>query len=1184
MKKFNNHTILVLGFLLSLTTSVQLWANPVDVATARRVAFNFMRLQGYDISSPKEMANVSNILGLGNIYVFNTPDRPGYVVVSADDCCTPILAFSSQGFFPEHPHRILRTWYNDYNNLIEALSTQKAESAFASRWEALLNDNQAKEGGDGTETSPAKYSMTTEWGTGAGYNKYCPFDPEGDGYHANAGSLAVAAAQIINYWGQKPSCHNNWNDPYENQTGTTSDNSYRYYLVPSECWDSTLADNRPFAHPFYHGTKTYDDPLYGTQYANFGRSYDFDCFPDKKDQPYDPTQQRYYDADSMALFIYHVGVSLEMQYDKVNSLPRQSVSNALADGLGTHWGYENSQSIRTPRMYHFNSANSSIHYKNGLKRESRFGRPFILEFKDTTTSYIHYSVCDGYYKDAATADEYAHLNLCDGGDGNAFYNLIIDDSTYIINGEAYGSSHYIEFQQNPPHYTPQIVLTYIYSFTPNPYWFHTDKDYAELNEDYGSENIRVFVPSPYPPSTNFILDLDIKEYLNRAQSGLVKYTVSDGVMYWFAGRNDEWQNPDPVCGFNIKLNLRKSTPNDLGNGNPYSTITTVFDNSIHETTFRYSPAPWSSLPQNTTSAFWNTQSLYEDTTFTIPIYYSTFNTPDTIICDNGEFDYAVSSEDLHSEGCRIQQHWGIAFAPELFSGYDTIIGFQYYATDTEPTCGIIYETNHGYLDTTAEWPYQCRGQAENCQATEEGWNTHLFSTPRLVSTWTSNGTKPFWIELSARNNGLGAWAATSTGSTNSSSRSFLCRPSENENGSLDVGIAGEWNTGEWTEVTGNIQWMIRPLVKGNSIPKPYKVKTDFMECPNISWYAPENYRKFQIVIGEKGYIPGNADSLASIYVPADECDHEQGTNYFEKHLCDLYYGREEGPILQDGKDYDAYIRIIGDYNMAGPWSDPGTLEAPCYNIQQLPFSEDFKNGCPRCWTDESEGYLTWLINSGLWIEHLYNPDSTVAAKDGSGTGSGSEETFAMLVTPEIDFSSITPSQIAQLSFLQRQTCAVQADTDYMDVLYRVFEGYPIYDWSAWTTLKRDTVTNTNIEAVVIDLPSPTSTWATIQFAFNINVKKSVMAVFSDLLIQAVPRPATPAPDNAAPPMYPNPSAGVFTVDCPDVQEIEALDVMGRSVKKVVNTNVIDITNRPPGTYMLRVTTGAGVSVGKVSKK
>ncbi|MCQ2298693.1 MAG: C10 family peptidase [Bacteroidales bacterium] len=1180
MKKFNNHTILVLGFLLSLTTSVQLWANPVDVATARRVAFNFMRLQGYDISSPKEMANVSNILGLGNIYVFNTPDRPGYVVVSANDCYTPILAFSSQGFFPEHPHCILQSWYRDCNNLIEAFIVQKTESVFASRWEMLLDSKQVKT--QAAKSPHGKWCLTTEWGTGAGYNKYCPFDIEGDGFHADAGSFAVAAAQIINYWGQKPLYHNNWVDPYDPWDGTADLSDYAYYLVPVESRDSTLADNRPYAHDFYHGSKRYEDPNYGTQYANFARKdtiYDFNSFPDKKDQPNDYQNQRIYNADKMAEFIYHVGVSMEMQYDKVNSLPQDiNISRALENSLGTHWGFETGR--RAPRdqyLHSFNAANSSLHYRDAMQKELRLGRPFMFQFKDTTSGYVHYSVCDGYHKDNTGA--YAHLNMCKGGDGNGFYYLIIDDSTYIINGEAYGSSHYIEFSPYPPEYTPAIVLTYIYSFTPNPFWFHTDKDYAEFNEDYGSDDIRVFLPAPYPESDNFSTNLDIIENINQAQSGVVFYDSPITYSHWFAGRQD-----DPVRGFNIHLTLRKSTNQDMGNGNSSCNSPTVFDDAVHQTTFSFSPIPWDSLSPNVTSAYWINRTLYEDTTFTIPIYYSksTFNTPDTIICDNGEFDYAVSSEDLHSEGCRIQQHWGIAFAPELFSGYDTIIGFQYYATDTEPTCGIIYETNHGYLDTTAAWPYQCRGQAENCQATEEGWNTHLFSTPLLVSTWTSNGTKPFWIELSARSNGMGAWAANSTGSTNSSCRSFLCRPSENENGSLSVGYAGQWNSGEWTEVTGNIQWMIRPLVKGRGIPKPYKVKTDFMECPNISWYAPENYRKFQIVIGEKGYIPGNADSLASIYVPADECNHEQGTNYFEKHLCDLYYGREEGPILQDGKDYDAYIRIIGDYNMAGPWSDPGTLEAPCYNIQQLPFSEDFKNGCPRCWTDESEGYLTWLLNSGLWIEHLYNPDSIVVAKDGTGTGS--EETFAMLVTPEIDFSSITPSQIAQLSFLQRQTCAVQADTDYMDVLYRVFEGYPIYEWSAWTTLKRDTVTNTNIEAVVIDLPSPTSTWATIQFAFNINVKKSVMAVFSDLLIQAVPRPATPAPDNAAPPMYPNPSAGVFTVDCPDVQEIEALDVMGRSVKKVVNTNVIDITNRPPGTYMLRVTTGAGVSVGKVSKK
>ena len=67
-------------------------AHPVDLQTAQSVAVKFMGSNNVQLSTT--YTTDSNVTAF---YVFNTPD--GFVIVSADDCETPIIGYSREGRF-----------------------------------------------------------------------------------------------------------------------------------------------------------------------------------------------------------------------------------------------------------------------------------------------------------------------------------------------------------------------------------------------------------------------------------------------------------------------------------------------------------------------------------------------------------------------------------------------------------------------------------------------------------------------------------------------------------------------------------------------------------------------------------------------------------------------------------------------------------------------------------------------------------------------------------------------------------------------------------------------------------------------------------------------------------------------------------------------------------------------------
>jgi hypothetical protein len=111
--------------LLLLTTIFTAEANPVDMRTAREVAVKFMNanaktpLRSTDDLQWVTTYNISR--GDAAFHIFNTPN--GFVIVSADDCAKPILAYSDEGPFDADDIPIqLQDYFQGFVNQIQYVS------------------------------------------------------------------------------------------------------------------------------------------------------------------------------------------------------------------------------------------------------------------------------------------------------------------------------------------------------------------------------------------------------------------------------------------------------------------------------------------------------------------------------------------------------------------------------------------------------------------------------------------------------------------------------------------------------------------------------------------------------------------------------------------------------------------------------------------------------------------------------------------------------------------------------------------------------------------------------------------------------------------------------------------------------------------------------------------------------
>lgn len=389
MKKF-----LIVGLAMSIA-GVQAFAKPVNLQTAQDAAQNFMKeksgrqieVTALNYFSGKEAVQPA-------FYVFTTAQPEGFVIISGDDAVRPVLGYSlnyafqntDRGLSPE-----VKYWLETYTQQIKAVQSQNIEATneVADLWANLLANDDAGNGNVAQKTTTVSPMLNTTWDQLPYYNKDCPATPYvlnyNPSYHAPTGCVATAMAQIMKYW----------NSP------TTGTGSHSYS-------SSTVG---------------------GTLSANFGNTtYDWNNMPNALNSGSSTTQ-----VDAVAELMYHCGVSVNMDYDTLESgawvinYGYGANFKCSQNAMPSFFGYKS-----TIKGYQRSDFTDSTWLKM-LKYELDNGRPVL--YTGAGSVGAHAFDFDGYDN-----NNYFHINWGWGGMSNGYF--VVDSLHPSALGTGAGSGNF----------------------------------------------------------------------------------------------------------------------------------------------------------------------------------------------------------------------------------------------------------------------------------------------------------------------------------------------------------------------------------------------------------------------------------------------------------------------------------------------------------------------------------------------------------------------------------------------------------------------------------------------------------------------------------------------------------------------------------------------------------------------
>lgn len=358
MKSITKAFVLVLLMDLSLI----LHANPVDLNAAREVGMKFMNVNAkVSLRNIDELRLATTYRTADNqaaFYVFNVDN--GFVIVSADDCATPILGYSDEGQFvsddlPIQLEAYLRHFVEQIQYGIE--NHLEADEEIAHQWALVNAVGRINDTRDGQSIAPL---VKAAWNQGCYYNALCPAISDGPCGHAYTGCVATAMAQVMHYWGYP----------------ATGNSSHSY---------------TPSTHPEF-----------GQQSANFGATtYQWSNMPNSLTS----------NSNAVATLMFHCGVSVDMNYGGDANNGSSSYSSSIPSALTSYFRYSNDCSYVSKSDY-TNSTWFAL-MKSCLDQ----GRPVCYRgYSDESGG--HAFVCDAYNE-----SNQLHFNWGWSGSNNGFYAL-----------------------------------------------------------------------------------------------------------------------------------------------------------------------------------------------------------------------------------------------------------------------------------------------------------------------------------------------------------------------------------------------------------------------------------------------------------------------------------------------------------------------------------------------------------------------------------------------------------------------------------------------------------------------------------------------------------------------------------------------------------------------------------------
>ena len=323
--------------LLCLLTVVTASGTPINAEKAAIVARQFLtqRHASGRHHAPAQLQLQQVVLNeeAPAYHVFNIGSDGGFVIVSADDACTPILGWSDEGAFcPDSMPDNMREWLRSCSAELQWLRQQEVTSSSTAVRRA---------------PSPVKEAvapmLTTHWNQNAPFNLQCPyFLNDANRSRCVTGCVATAMAQTLAYSGNRP-------------VGTTTDIS-GYYC--STKWGSS-------------GQQVYVE-------AKPKTTFRWDLMLDTYTADATDAQQQ-----AVAKLMAYCGASVQTDYKDGNSSASQSkVVTALHDVFGM----QGKQLSRNDYNY--------AQWISLIYAEMQAGRPVIYDGRTSTSG--HAFIIDGF--------------------------------------------------------------------------------------------------------------------------------------------------------------------------------------------------------------------------------------------------------------------------------------------------------------------------------------------------------------------------------------------------------------------------------------------------------------------------------------------------------------------------------------------------------------------------------------------------------------------------------------------------------------------------------------------------------------------------------------------------------------------------------------------------------------------
>jgi len=359
--------------LTGMLIPVLLFAKHVDLREAENLAKNFY-FERINMEKPVayssitlEHAYTANKSGATELYIFNVQNH-GYIIISADDAVTPVLAYSFQyNYEQDKMPAAFNLWINDYQQQIaevKRLNLPPTEE-ISEKWSFYANAANVISNPRNRVRTISPLLGNNTWGQGKYYNDLCPIDANSEPYTGNnrvpVGCVATSATQVMHYWG------------YPKQ-GT--------------------------------GSSSYNASGYGTQSANYGNTtYRWYNMPDRVTTP----------NIDVATISYHVGVSVRMGYGSQGS---GSQTYFLPDALKNYFGYNSTVVYRSKSAsYPDFTSYTDAQWNSMVTAQLDAKQPMVYAGFESGAAG-HAFVCDGYQ-----GTNHFHFNFGWDGYGNGYFYI-----------------------------------------------------------------------------------------------------------------------------------------------------------------------------------------------------------------------------------------------------------------------------------------------------------------------------------------------------------------------------------------------------------------------------------------------------------------------------------------------------------------------------------------------------------------------------------------------------------------------------------------------------------------------------------------------------------------------------------------------------------------------------------------